>query len=84
MIKAEVRYRFLNHFLRDDPDHWETMGLSELRQAGDNANALVHRSAVEEDCMVAATLWFQKRDRRMYRHVYGLRVKMGARLSKHH
>ncbi|KAI1081075.1 hypothetical protein F5B20DRAFT_70962 [Whalleya microplaca] len=40
---AEVRYRFLNHYLRDDPAHWSRLEGEFYQSSGDHANLLIHQ-----------------------------------------
>lgn len=79
---AQVRYRFLSHYLRDDPTHWQTYSSGFSKTAGDLANMIVHTSAVEIDCELAETLYFTDQHRAAYRDVYGLTAEEGRRLCK--
>ncbi|KAI0175902.1 hypothetical protein GGR52DRAFT_538604 [Hypoxylon sp. FL1284] len=77
---VEVRYRFLHHFLRDDPRHWERMEEEYYQTSGNSANNIIHQSSVEEDCLIAGSTWFDTDSRAMYKHVYGFTVRHGVRL----
>lgn len=84
VIKAQVRYRYLNFWLRDTPEHWELMDEADYQEDGNRANDLVHQSAVQEDCVIGGTYWPTRRQRRLYALTYGLHMRDGARLSRHH
>ncbi|KAI1394119.1 uncharacterized protein F4822DRAFT_387111, partial [Hypoxylon trugodes] len=77
---AEVRFRFLHHYLRDDPTYYGGMDEGGMRKAGLRANAIVHESGVEIDCELAESKWFTDEYRELYLYVYGLTTKEGRRL----
>ncbi|KAI0117192.1 hypothetical protein F4814DRAFT_415510 [Daldinia grandis] len=77
---AEVRYRYLNHYLRDDPDHWMRAEQRAFREAGDHANEIVHTSSVQEDSLLAESKWFAPVHRALFFDVYRLGVREGRRL----
>ncbi|KAI1335295.1 hypothetical protein F5Y15DRAFT_428320 [Xylariaceae sp. FL0016] len=53
---AEVRYRFLNHALQDDPDERRgAINTGRGRAKGNSANKLVHESNIENDCWLVNT-----------------------------
>ncbi|KAI0009910.1 hypothetical protein F4779DRAFT_334595 [Xylariaceae sp. FL0662B] len=79
---VEVRYRFLNHYLRDDPKYWVKIREKYFEDAGDKANAIVHESAVEVDCDIAESKLFTGVDRVLYEQVYGLTIEQGGRLRE--
>ncbi|KAI1660067.1 hypothetical protein F4813DRAFT_350858 [Daldinia decipiens] len=77
---AEVRYRYLNHYLRDDPDHWMRADQRAFREAGDHANEIVHTSSLQDDCLLAESKWFIPVHRALFFDVYRLGVREGRRL----
>ncbi|KAI0852695.1 hypothetical protein F5Y00DRAFT_273215 [Daldinia vernicosa] len=77
---AEVRYRYLNHYLRDDPDHWMRADQRAFREAGDHANEIVHTSSIQDDCLLAESNWFAPVHRALFFDVYRLGVREGRRL----
>ncbi|OTA91653.1 hypothetical protein M434DRAFT_12974 [Hypoxylon sp. CO27-5] len=78
---AEVRYRFLNHYVRDDPDYHTFMQNQAFRNSGDQANRLVHRSAIEEDTDLMEFKWYPKTFRSLYVNVYRLTLRQARRLK---
>ncbi|KAI1804154.1 hypothetical protein F4811DRAFT_571480 [Daldinia bambusicola] len=77
---AEVRYRYLNHYLRDDPDNWERLEERQLKEAGDHANEIVHSSSLQDDCQLAESHWFVPEHRALFFDVYKLGVREARRL----
>ncbi|KAI8965789.1 hypothetical protein F5Y11DRAFT_256698 [Daldinia sp. FL1419] len=78
---AEVRYRYLNHYLRDDPDHWQRLEQRGFRDAGDHANEIVHTSSIQDDCLLAESKWFNPIHRSLFFDVYRLGVRESRRLG---
>ncbi|KAI1124840.1 hypothetical protein F5Y10DRAFT_284737 [Nemania abortiva] len=85
---AEVRYRFLNHSLRDDPHLWLGYNSGPARNKGDAANALVHESNVVLDARMVEFrnvrgTGFADRDRDTYSELYLLTPEQGRRLIQY-
>ncbi|KAI0136054.1 hypothetical protein F4776DRAFT_119290 [Hypoxylon sp. NC0597] len=79
---AEVRYRFLNHYLRDDPDHYGIIdNNNDFTYSGEQANRLVHRSAIEADNDLVECRWFNDTYKSLYFHVYRLTIAQARRLK---
>ncbi|KAI1478397.1 hypothetical protein F4774DRAFT_166244 [Daldinia eschscholtzii] len=77
---AEVRYRYMNHYLRDDPDNWMRAEQGPFREAGDHANEIVHTSSLQDDCQLAESHWFIPEHRALFFDVYRLGVREARRL----
>ncbi|KAI1493397.1 hypothetical protein F5X96DRAFT_209535 [Biscogniauxia mediterranea] len=79
---TEVRYRFMNHYLRDDPYYYQELRQDAPRAAAERANFLTHGSQVEEDCYVAQSTWFSDKDRKLYEYIYRLTITEGCLLRE--
>ncbi|RYP66483.1 hypothetical protein DL769_006026 [Monosporascus sp. CRB-8-3] len=75
---ARTRYRFMDLCLRDDPVGWAQF--FDKRGPGDAANQLVRDGAVEEDCFVVESKWFDAAKRQLYCEIYHLTPENGRRL----
>ncbi|KAI2618875.1 hypothetical protein GGR54DRAFT_604899 [Hypoxylon sp. NC1633] len=77
---AEVRYRYLNFYLRDDPVHYRYVN-GGIHQAGGNAaNSVVHDSNFQADCMILDSKFFDDSSRGFFKYVYGLTVDEARRM----
>jgi hypothetical protein len=84
---AEVRYRFMNHALKDDPLEWVNFMTGPAAGKGNAANELVHSSDVIVDCQVVAfsrvgRYGFNNTDRRVFNRLYLLTLQEGQQLGK--
>ncbi|KAI1430749.1 hypothetical protein GGR50DRAFT_161530 [Xylaria sp. CBS 124048] len=84
---AEVRYRFLNHALRDDPNLWLDFCDGRPRRKGDAANSIVHDSNVLEDARlvefkVIGNFGYSKADRRIFESLYMITPEEGRKLFR--
>ncbi|CAJ2502069.1 Uu.00g049220.m01.CDS01 [Anthostomella pinea] len=83
---AEVRYRFLNHCLRDDPLEHASMRPKDINDKGNDANALVHESRIEDDCWLVqfnkqGGIGFSNPDRTFFKKLYLLEPEEAQHLS---
>ncbi|KAI0395165.1 hypothetical protein F5Y17DRAFT_218352 [Xylariaceae sp. FL0594] len=83
---TEVRYRFLNHCLRDDPQEWFNFSTGPRVSKGTTANQLIHKSNVKEDARVVEfkrvkQLGFDDKDRALFEQVYLLSPEHGRQLA---
>ncbi|KAI1820469.1 hypothetical protein F4861DRAFT_60611 [Xylaria intraflava] len=84
---AEVRYRFLNHALRDDPVLYGEIQKGRPRQKGDRANAMVHESNVLGDCRLVefqpvGNIGYSDEDRALFKSLYVLTPEEGRQLNR--
>lgn len=84
---AEVRYRFANHALRDDPRTWLTYNSGAPFNRGNAANATVHDSNVLHDARLVEFKFlrgvgFHDTDRGVFQELYQLTPEEGRQLSK--
>jgi len=72
---AEIRYRYLNHALRDDPYEWINFQSGPAHVKGNAANALVHESNILEDAKVVeflriGSMGYNDSDRGLFERLY--------------
>ncbi|KAI1181257.1 hypothetical protein F4777DRAFT_9064 [Nemania sp. FL0916] len=85
---GEVRYRFLNHALRDDPTRWPIYESGHPLNKGNNANAMIHESNLLEDAKLVefrsvGNRGFSDQDRALFTELYKLTPEEGRQLLKY-
>ncbi|KAI3326948.1 hypothetical protein HD806DRAFT_485550 [Xylariaceae sp. AK1471] len=85
---GEVRYRFMNHALKDDPYEWQNFTLGLALNKGNAANGLVHNSNVLEDCRLVELsrvggYGFSNADRQLFQRLYLLAPAEGQQLIQY-
>ncbi|KAI0118347.1 hypothetical protein GGR51DRAFT_213013 [Nemania sp. FL0031] len=85
---AEVRYRFLNHSLRDDPNLWVNFNAGPYLTKGNAANAAVHESNVVLDSQMVEFknvrgTGYTDRDRDIFNQLYILTPEEGRKLLQY-
>ncbi|TGJ81160.1 hypothetical protein E0Z10_g7614 [Xylaria hypoxylon] len=85
---AEVRYRYMNHSLRDDPSLYSNYNKGRTSMKGNAANAMVHESSVLLDATVVQFLpiggiGYNADDRGIFQELYLLTPKEGRQLVQY-
>ncbi|KAI0534056.1 hypothetical protein GGR58DRAFT_505706 [Xylaria digitata] len=85
---GEVRYRFCNHSLRDDPYQYATYNGGRALAKGNAANAMVHESNVLLDAVVTQFLpvggiGYGPDDRSIFYDLYLLTTEQGRQLNQY-
>ncbi|GAW16402.1 hypothetical protein ANO14919_058280 [Xylariales sp. No.14919] len=85
---GEVRYRFMNHALRDDPTQSSNYNRGRTLTKGNHANSIVHESNVLLDATVvqflpAGGVGFNAQDRFIFQELYLLTPEEGRQLVEY-
>ncbi|KAI2627240.1 hypothetical protein GGS21DRAFT_260383 [Xylaria nigripes] len=84
---GEVRYRFMNHALRDDPVLYREFRRGRARKKGDAANSIVHHSNILEDCRLVefrtvGNTGYSDADRKVFQNLYMLTPEEARQLVR--
>ncbi|KAI0522216.1 hypothetical protein F5B22DRAFT_593332 [Xylaria bambusicola] len=82
---GEVRYRFMNHLLRDDPNMGPTYSMGHRRIKGDAANEMIHESNVVADSKLVEFrmdkgIGYTAQDRAIFEQTYLLTPEEGREI----
>ncbi|KAI5919639.1 hypothetical protein F4810DRAFT_476092 [Camillea tinctor] len=79
---AQARYRFFNHYLRDEPWWCVEYLEEEQRIAGQGADHILHDADLTGDSAIIESKWFRDRDQLLYQRTYRMSIHDGAILRR--